>query len=64
MYYATKRADNNKRLIGLGSVVVICGGMFWLLATGKLGGKFLRSRKKSRRHLHRLTSSCLRRLRP
>ena len=38
MYYATKRTDNNKRLIGLGTVVVICGGLFWLLATGKLGG--------------------------
>jgi len=38
MYYATKRSDNNKRLIGLATVVVICGGLFWLLATGRLGG--------------------------
>lgn len=38
MYYATRRTDNNKRLIGLATVVVICGGLFWLLATGKLGG--------------------------
>jgi protein TonB len=38
MYYATKRTDNNKRLIGLSTVVVVCGGLFWALATGKLGG--------------------------
>ena len=38
MYYATRRTDNSKRLIGLATVVVICGGLLVLLAYGKLGG--------------------------
>lgn len=38
MYYATKRSDNRKRVIGLVAVVVINALLFWALATGRLGG--------------------------
>ena len=38
MYYATKRSDNKKRVIGLVAVVVINALLFWALATGRLGG--------------------------
>lgn len=34
MYYATKRTDNTKRVVGLGAVVVINALLFWALASG------------------------------
>ncbi len=37
MYYATKRTDNKKRVIGLAAVVLINAVLFWTLATGRFG---------------------------